>query len=189
MVQTVFLDTGVILDYLENRNQEVRDLIAQLILLHKKARVMIATSVFNVAELIDKEFEIHFVGWCLNERMSYDETISRLRRDGKMFREVAGKNRNSIEKRVKDFLFKNEIAILSLPGEVQQYEELYELIYQRQLRSQDALIVATALASKVTYFLCMDSDLASKIGEILFTYNLRDENICKRFRNDVLEAI
>ncbi len=179
----------MILDYLENRNQEVRDLIAQLLLLHSRGRIRIATSVFNVAELIDKEFEIHFIGWCLKERMSYDETITRLRSDGKMFKDVAAKNRNSIEKQVKNFLFENEIAILSLSGEVGQYEELYDLIYQRQLQSQDALIVATALASKVTYFASTDSTLASKIGELLFTYDFHNLDRRKAFRDSVLEAV
>jgi hypothetical protein len=40
MAQTVFLDTDVILDYLENRNKEVRDLVAQLLLLHEKGRII-----------------------------------------------------------------------------------------------------------------------------------------------------
>jgi predicted nucleic acid-binding protein len=57
MVQVIFLDTNVILDYLENRNQEVRDVIAQSLLLHKKGRIILATSVFNIAELIDQEFQ------------------------------------------------------------------------------------------------------------------------------------
>ena len=70
MAQMVFLDTNVILDYLESRNQEVRDIIAQLLLLYKKGRVILATSVFNVAELVDKEFQIRFIGVCVNERMS-----------------------------------------------------------------------------------------------------------------------
>ncbi len=193
MVQTVFLDTGVILDYLENRHQEVRDIIAQLMLLHKKARIVVATSVFNIAEVIDKEFEIHFVGWCLNERMSYDETVNRLRSDPKLVKEVSEKNQKAVEKRINDFVFKNQITVLSLSAESEQYEEQYEelytLIYERQLRSQDALIIATALTNKVTYFVSNDSDLIRKIGEMLDSYNLRDEGLRKSFRNNVLEAV
>jgi predicted nucleic acid-binding protein len=189
VVQTVFLDTGVILDYLENRNQEVRDIIAQLLLLHKKARIVIATSVFNVAEMIDKGFEIHFIGWCLNERMSYDEIINKLRKDEKLFMEISKENQKVVEKRIKDFMFKNQIAVLPFSGDTEEYEELYNLIYRRQLRSQDALIIATALANKVTYFLSNDSDLIGKIGDMLDAYNLRDESLRKAFRNDVLEAV
>jgi predicted nucleic acid-binding protein len=188
MVQVAFLDTDVILDYLENRNQEVRDIIAQLLLLHKKGRIVLATSVFNIAELIDKEFQIHFIGWCLKERMSYDEVISKLNKDEKLFKEVSSKNKEEVERRIKDFIFKKEIQILSLTGE-KEYEEIYNLIYERNLRSQDSLIVATALANKVTYFLSNDSNLISRIGNLLDVYNLRDRNMLEAFRRDVLEAI
>jgi predicted nucleic acid-binding protein len=188
MAQTVFLDTNVMLDYLENRNKEVRDVVAQLLLYHKKGRIVLATSVFNVAEIIDKEFEIHFMGWCVNERMSFDEISSR-RREEKLFKEISEKNKNNIEKRIKGFIFENNIILFTFSGESPQYKELYDLIYQRQLQSQDALVVATALANKVTYFLSNDSNLISKIGEMLDTYNLRDEGLRKAFRDDVLEAI
>jgi len=188
MVQAVFLDTSVMLDYLENRNQEVRDVIAQLLLLHKKGRIVLATSVFNVAEVIDKEFDIHFMGWCMNERMSFDEINAR-RKDEKLFREISEKNKNNVEKRIKEFIFKNEIMLFTFSGDAPQYDELYNLIYQNQLQSQDALIVATALANKATYFLSNDSNLISKIEGMLNTYNLRNENRRKAFHNDVVEAI
>jgi predicted nucleic acid-binding protein len=188
MIQVAFLDTGVILDYLENRNQEVRDIVAQLLLLHKKGRIALATSVFNIAELIDKEFQIHFIGWCLKERMSYDEVISKLNRDEKLFKEISSKNKEEVERRIKDFVFKKGIQIFSLSGE-KEYEEIYNLIYERNLRSQDALIVATALANKVTYFLSNDSNLVGRIGDLLDVYNLRDKSMLESFRRDVLEAI
>jgi predicted nucleic acid-binding protein len=188
MVQIAFLDTDVILDYLENRNQEVRDIVAQLLLLHKKGRIVLATSVFNIAELIDKDFQIHFIGWCLKERMTYDEVISKLNRDEKLFREVSSRNKEEVEKRIKSFIFEKKIQILSLLGE-KEYEEIYNLIYEQNLRSQDALIVATALANKVTYFLSNDSNLTSRIGSLLDVYNLRDKNMQEAFRRNVLEAI
>lgn len=188
MIQVAFLDTDVILDYLENRDQEVRDVIAQLLLLHKKGRIVLATSVFNIAELIDKEFQIHFVGWCLKERMSYDEIMSKLNRSEKFFKEISDKNRKEIEKRIKSFIFEKEIKIISLSG-IEEYEQLYELIYQRNLRSQDALIVTSALMNKVTYFLSNDSDLISKIGDMIDAYNLRDKNLREAFKSNVLEAI
>lgn len=187
-LQTVFLDTDVILDYLENRNQEVRDTIAQLLLHHKKGKIVLATSVFNIAELIDKEFEIHFIGWCLKERMSYNEAISKLRRDEKLFREISGRNKNDIEKRVENFIFKNNILVFSLSG-TEQYKELYDLIYRLNLKSQDALVVVTALTNKATYFLSNDSNLTNKIGDMIDTYNLRDKNLREAFRSSVVEAI
>ena len=189
MVQIVFLDTTVILDYLENRHQEVRDIVAQLLLLHDKGRIVIATSVFNIAEVIDKEFEIHFIGWCLNERMSFDETYRKLRGDKKLFAEVAEKNQKPIEKRIRDFIFKNNIGVLSFTGDAKQYEELYNLIYRNQLRSQDALIITTAIANNVTYFLSNDLDLINKVGQMFDAYYLKEDGTRKAFRNNVLETI
>jgi len=188
MVQIVFLDTDVILDYLENRNREVRDTVAQLLLLHEKGKIVLATSVYNIAELIDKEFEIHFIGWCLNERMSYDETISKLRRDEKLFREISSKNKDSIKKEIEDFIFNKGIEIFSLSG-TKEYEELFNLIYERNLKSQDALIVTTALVNNATYFLSNDSSLVNRIGDLIDSYNLRDKNLREAFRSNVLEAI
>jgi predicted nucleic acid-binding protein len=188
MAQIVFLDTDVILDYLESRNQEIRDIIAQLLLLHKKGRIVLATSAFNIAELIDKEFEIHFIGWCLNEKMSYDETVSKLNRDEKLFIEVSCNNRKEIEKRIDDFIFKKEIRILSFDV-ADQYRQLYGLIYQQNIRSQDALVVATASLNKATYFLSNDSNLIAKIGNMFDTYNLRNKDSREAFKNSVLEAI
>ena len=189
-VQIIFLDTNVILDYLENRNQEVRDIIAQLLLLHKKGKIILATSVFNIAELIDKEFQIAFIGECINERMSYDEIIGKLRRDRKLYREIAEKNRKRIEKKIRDFIFKNEILVLTISfNDPNQYQEIYNLIYNHQLQSQDALIVATALLNNATYFLSNDSELVNTISDLINSYNLRDEKQREIFRNNVLEVI
>jgi len=188
MIQMVFLDTDVILDYLENRNQEVRDIVAQLLFFHNKGKIILATSVLNLAELIDKEFEIHFIGWCLKERFSYDETISKLHRDERLYREISEKNRKGIESRIEKFIFENSIQILSL-SEIEGYEELCNLIYKRNLRSQDAFIVATAIQNKATYFLSNDSNLTGRIGDLIDTYNLRDKNLRESFRKNVLEAI
>ena len=190
LAQVVFLDTNVILDYLENRNQEVRDIVAQLLLPRKKGRITLATSVFNVAELVDKEFQIRFIGVCVNERMSYDEIIGKLRRDRELYRQIAEKNKEKVENKIRDFIFQKEIEVLSLSfNDPEQYQELYRLIYNYQLRPQDALIVATALTNKATYFLSNDSELVNTIGELLNSYNLRDKVQRRSFRNDVLEAI
>jgi predicted nucleic acid-binding protein len=188
MSQSVFLDTDVMLDYLENRNQEVRDIVAQLLLLHRRERITLVTSAFNIAELIDKEFEIHFISWCLGEKMSCDETLGKLRRDEKYFLEVSEKNRKRIEKGITAFVFRNRIAVLSFPNEY-EYKELYDLIYKRQLKSQDAVVVATAQGWKVTYFLTNDSNLANKIGDLFDVYRLRDDKLRQAFRNNVLEAV
>lgn len=157
MVQLTFLDTNVMLDYLENRNKEVRDLIAQLLLVHKKGTtIQLATSVFNVAELIDKEFEIQFIGDCLKKQMSFDE-IQRQKSNVKIFQEMSSKNKDQIEKKIKSFISDEQIVVLPLDVE-NQYEEVLQFIYQRNLNSQDALIVKTAIINGVTYFLSNDTD-------------------------------
>jgi predicted nucleic acid-binding protein len=188
MAQIVFLDTDIILDYLENRNKKVRDLIAQLLFLNKKGRIVLATSIFNVVKLIDKEFEIHFLGWCLKEKMSPDEAYNKVRREEKLFREISERNRRGIEENINDFIFNEGIRVLTL-SEPEEYKEILNLIYQRNLKSQDALIIATALLNKVTYFLSNDSNLIGKISDIFDTYNLRDRDLREAFRNNVLEAL
>jgi len=188
MAQIVFIDTGVILDYLENRNAAVKSILEQLLYLHKNGRVVLATSVFNIAETIDKEFDIHFGGWGLTQKMSFDE-ISRMRRDRRLFAEVSGRNKSRVQKNVDRFASQNEITVFSLPPEAQQYEQLYNLIYRYQLQSQDALIVAAALANKATYFLSNDLELVRKTRDVLDGYNLRDEGSLDAFRRTVLQAI
>lgn len=190
MAQIVFLDTNVILDYLENRNQEVRDIVAQLLLLHKKNKIALATSVYNLAETLDSEFQIHFIAACVNERMSCDEIVSKLRRDRKLYKQVAERNKKGITKKIDDFIFEKGIVALSISFDSSsQSDVLYKLIYDQQLRSQDALIVATAHLNDATYFLSNDSDLIVSIGELMNCYNLRDKGQRDSFRNDVLEAI
>lgn len=189
MAQIFFLDTNVILDYLENRNQEVSDIISQLLLFHEKDKILLATSVFNVAELIDNEFQIRFIGACMTERMSGDEIISKLR-DREQYRQIAEANKDKVEKKIRDFIFKNQIEVLSIPfNESRHYVELYNLIYNHQLRSQDALIVASAFLNSVTYFLTNDSDLVDTINRLLNTFNLRDKKQRDDFRDYVLKAI
>ena len=91
MQQTIFLDSNIILDYLENRNREVREILSELLKLHKEGKCALTTSVFNIAEIIDKEFEINFYGWCLTEKMSYDEIVNKIFRDSKKYKEISDK--------------------------------------------------------------------------------------------------
>ena len=195
-VQTCFLDTNIILDYLENRNEEVRDIIAQLLLFHKQGKIVLASSAFNVAELIDKEFEINFIGHLISERLSYDE-IMKKKGNKKLFREISEKAKEKIEEKIKKFIFNNGIEILSLSfgdgdeKESNDYDDLYKLIYEYQFSSQDALIVSTALSNEVTYFLSNDSDIVKQINNngLIDTYNLRDKTQRDGFRNNVLETL
>lgn len=188
MVQILFIDTSVILDFLENRNAEVKGIVEQLLDLHKNGRVILATSVFNIAEAIDKEFDIHFGRWGLNQRMSFDE-ISKARRNRRKFTKFSERNKGRVQKKIEGFALENEIILFSVPPEAQQCEQLYDLICRYQLQSQDAFIVAAALSNKATYFLSNDSELIFNTRDILDGYNLHDEKLRNAFRSDVLEAI
>ena len=199
MPQTVFLDTNVILDYLENRNQEVGYIIKRLLDFHKKEKIILATSVYNLAEVIDKEFEIKFFGRLLFDKLSFDEIIRR-KNDKKLYREISTDHKKQIEKNVKEFLFGHNIEILSLSltknevesgQESESYEDLYNLIYEHQFSSQDALIIATALSSNITYFLSNDGDIVKQLNDKGLTdaCNLRDKQQREDFNDNVLDAL
>lgn len=198
MPQIVFLDTNIILDYLEKRQQKVGYIIQRLLDFHKKGTIVLATSIFNVAELIDKEFEIKFFGKLILERLSFDEVLKR-KNDKKLFREISIEHKKQIEKGVKKFIFDNNIEILSfaftkMGEEINQesgsYEDLYNLIYEHQFSSQDALIIATALSNDVTYFLSNDGDIVTQLNNngLMDAYNLRDEKQREEFRDNVLDT-
>jgi len=186
MVQVVFLDTNVILDYLEGRDEAVRQIVERLLDLHKNGRVVLATSILNIAEFICKEFDLHFGKWGLAQKLAFDE-IQKLRKNRKIFADVT--KDNSVREKIEAFAYKNGVALYSVPPEVDECDRLYELIYRYQLESQDALIVAAALTNNATYFLSNDSMLVKKTSDILDGYNLQNEQSRNTFLKDVLEAI
>ena len=165
---TVFLDTNVILDYLENRDDNVRYLIEEMI---RSPKVKIVTSVFNVIEVIDKEKDIVFIGKLLLKRYSFDE-ISKMRRN----RTINNEDKNLIGDRINQFLgvINEESYTLDEKG----FTKAMELIQEHDLQSQDALIVATFLTIEGSdYFLSNDSDLIKELNEykICNSYNLHKE--------------
>ena len=198
MIQTVFLDTNIILDYIENRNVEVRDFVALLLHFHGKGKIALATSIFNIVELIDKEFDICFTKKLLSDNLSSDEVLSKRKRNTKMFREISKSNRKIIEEKIRNFIIRKRILVLSPPFsqgsleyETSEYEEIYRLIYEYQLSSQDALIIATALIHKVTYFFSKDSDLIRQIDEnkLIDAYDLGNSKHLENFTNSVLDSL
>lgn len=195
MPQILFLDTNVILDYLENRNEEVKDIVAQLLLFHKKGEIVLATSVFNIAELIDKEFQIQHIGSLLSEKLSYDEIMNEKSKK-KKFRENARQYKEEIQKKIRRFIEREGIDILELGTspwnegnqEISGYDELYNLIFSHQFSSQDALIIGAALCNGITYFISNDSDIVHEINEnnLVDAYSLRDRKQREDFQNNVL---
>ncbi len=186
MLQTAFFDTNVILDYLCRRNSKVHSIVARLLSLQKDGKIILATSVPNFAELIDKDMDICFLGWCLRNKIPSDEAVRKRWRDRSKFKDVCRRNRKKLESEIKEFIDDNGIKVLS---GIENHEDLYNLILGRNLGSQDALAVSIALQNDVTYFLTNDSDLFIEISDLLDAYNLSNEKSRNQFRDDVLEAI
>jgi len=194
MPQVVFLDTNVMLDYLEGRNQEVIDIVSQLILLHEMGKIILATSIFNIAELLDKEFEIHYIGHLINQRFSFDE-IWKKKNDREEIRKSAQACNNAIRRKINRFVFEKSIMVLTPKFENnnwhEDYAQLYSLIYEAQLDSQDAMIVVIALQNDVTYFLSNDSNLVRQLNEksLIDAYSLRDPGMRESFKNNVINSL
>jgi len=186
MLQTAFLDTNVILDFLYRRNRKVHSIVSRLLKLQRDGKIILATSVPNFAELIDKNMEICFLGWCLKKKMSSDEAVRKRWRDKKTYKSVCRRNRKKLENQIKEFINDNGIKVFSL---IENDEDLYNLILGRNLSSQDSLAVSIALQNDVTFFLTNDSDLFIEINDLLDAYNLSDEKSRSQFRDDVLEAL
>lgn len=168
MKVTVFLDTNVILDYLENRDEEVRYLVERML---RSDRVRVVTSIFNIIETIDKEKDIIFVGKLLLKRYSFDE-IARKRRS----RNLSDEEKNMIADKINQLLRRNRIETYALNET--GYEKAMELIQEYDIQSQDALIVATFLSIEGDYFVSNDGDLIKELrdNEICKCFNLRNEN-------------
>lgn len=194
MVQTIFLDTNIILDFLEERNREVSKIMEQLLSLHEQEKITLSTSVFNLAELIDKEFEIHYIKHFISEKLSFAEIWNK-RNNKKEYRQISVNNKRRVQKKVHDFLVNNQIPLLSHPLEQKDEEpensEIYQLIYEHQFRSQDALIIATALINNVTYFLSNDTNIVNEINNhnLMDAYSLRDPKQREDFKNNILDSL
>ena len=190
MIPRIFLDTNVILDYLEGRRQEVKQVVRRLLEMHEKGTVELATTVMNVAELIDKEFEIHFLNQCLSEKMTSDEIYRKMRdrqRTNKAYVNFVNEHRSKVGDKVEAFIAKNGIGIVAPDGDWK--EDFYMLVQERRVQTQDAFIVATILSADADYFLTNDEELRQLVEDLINTYNLRRPEQLEDFRNSVLEAI
>ncbi len=114
----VILDTNVILDYLEKRNREVRDFTKKLIRLSRRRVISLGTTLYNIAEVLDKELEIKFQLELLKNRLSSDEIIRKIRKirnrnnfsknldllNAKSKRKLFGSVLRNIERLIRDFV-------------------------------------------------------------------------------------
>ena len=187
----IFLDTNILLDYLENRDKEVKNLLKKLIRLHRRGKIILATSIFNIVELIDKEFEISFLGWCQRKRLSPDEAYRRVRAKGdRLFLQVAEDKRERIKSKISKFIEDNDILLLSFSSNDERgCDNVFNVVYEYKLSSQDALIVATAVINGVNYFLSNDNELITKVDSLFNCFNLRDERQRRVFNDNVLKVL
>jgi predicted nucleic acid-binding protein len=142
--------------------------------------------VLNIAESIYNEFDLHFGKWGLSQRFAFDE-IRKKRRNWDLFADVTKDNK--VKEKIEAFAYKNGVALYSVPPDFEECDRIYDLIFKHQLESQDALIVAAALANNATYFLSDDSPLIKKTSDILYGYDLQNEQSRNAFLKNVLEAI
>jgi predicted nucleic acid-binding protein len=190
LTNTFFLDTNVLLDYLEKRHEAVHKVVSELLQLNREGKVNLATSIFNLAELLDKELEIAFYLRCMKRRMSCDDIIKKARSRGAYYERALEKCRDKLWLRMRKLIEDNNFLILSLPDDIDPFEQICELGINRFLSSQDVMVVATALANSIPYFLSNDKQLVNKLSEHgwFYVYNLREDNQRETFCNDVLKV-
>lgn len=191
LIDTFFLDTNVLLDYLERRNKDVQRIVSELLQLSKKGKINLATSIFNIAELLEKELDIAFYHKCMKKKMSCDEIIRLARNKGNSYERALESCRGKLELKVRKLIENNSLLLLSLPDDLDPIEQVWDLGVNRFLSSQDVMIVTTALAYNVTYFLSNDKQLVRKIGENgwFYVYDLREDNQRETFCNTVLKVV
>jgi len=181
--QTVFLDTNVILDVIENRDKEVKKIVNMLIKAHKKGSILLSTSIFNICELLDIQFEISYYTECMKEKMSSDIIIRRRNNRDDFYCERSLKNKDKITQKFENFLAKSELEIFYSTQSIDGRDMLFKLLGDRGIRSQDAIILSCALYNEIDCFLTSDSQLIRAIPDIIYAYNLRkseDRNIILR---------
>jgi predicted nucleic acid-binding protein len=188
---TFFLDTNVLLDYLEKRHKEVYSVISELLKLNREGKITVVTSIFNVAELLEKELEIAFYRRCMKRKKSCDEIIRMARSRGVSYERALERGRGKLWEKVRKLIEDNEILLLFLPDYVDPFEMVFDLAINRFLSSQDLIVVTTAFAYSITYFLSNDKQLVKKLGEYgwFYVFNLREDKQRETFCNTVLKVV
>lgn len=191
MVDLVFVDTNILLDYLENRNKDIKEIFSKLLELNREGKIILATSIFNIAELLHKELDIAAYGQCVRKKMSYDEIMSLVRNRKTSYEKALVDCTGKLESRIRRLIEKNEITLLYLPDDMRNLDQLYDLGFKSYLASQDAIIVATAIANGVTYFLSKDGILIKKIkpDEIPYAYDLKKQEARQTLLDTVLKEL
>lgn len=182
-----FLDTNVILDYIENRNRYVKGILDQMIKYKDKGLLAMSTSILNIAETLDKSIEINYMVYCFNNKMSMDETRKN-KGNYSFYKEIAGKNRSKIELSLQEFIAKTDLQILSIPYDGRM-EDISELLCSNCIQSQDATMVAAALYHESDYLITADQNLINSLENKIYTFNFTKKEQRDTFRQRVLMAL
>lgn len=136
----VYLDTNVILDVIRGRKTESTNIMEKV----KKRKIKACTSLLCLLELIDKEQEHYFESNLYRDGYSFDE-ILRIRNQRNLSGADLLKAFNKVDrlfvipyKEIIDFVY------LEGPG----WDKAVELMQTLNLRSNDAIHLATALVMK-----------------------------------------
>ena len=161
-----FLDTNIILDYIENRSRETVSFAYSL--LHN-SDIKVSTSFFNLVETIDKIQEIRHIGKLIVEnKYSFDEIIR-----AKKMKSLSASERKKIMDDINDFIHKNKIEVYMLPHE--DMDIVSDIIVNVNIESQDALIVGTYARSEAQIFISNDSNLIKNIeGKVENCFHLKN---------------
>jgi len=151
----VILDTNILLDILEKRNEKVVDFYKKCLLqFNKKGIITLGTTIYNIAEVLDKELELNFQMELLKRRLTADEILRTSRNRQQLSRELNSMNEELREKFYKKINKKLETILKNMKifglDEVtpDDYAVLHDLILNGHLQSQDAMIVLTAYKAR-----------------------------------------
>ncbi|WP_297556594.1 hypothetical protein [Thermococcus sp.] len=151
----VILDTNILLDILEKRNKKVTDFYKKCLLpFNKKGIITLGTTIYNIAEVLDKELELNFQMELLKRRLTADEIIRTSRNRQQLSREINNMNEELREKFYKKI--NNKLRTILRNTKIfgldeitpDDYAILHDLILNGHLQSQDAMIVLTTYKAR-----------------------------------------
>jgi len=191
----VIFDTNVLLDYAESRSKEVKNYINKKLLpLQRKNLITLGTTLYNLAELLDKEFEINLQLNFIKKKITPDEIIKKVK-DRKGLFNYLQKFEDGFERTVKVCVNKkvwniiNKLSIFCLHNFAEEdCELLEELIVEGKLMSQDSMIVLTIFKfGNYTYFLTKDDGIINSpsANNYIQIYDMKNED----HRKELLEAL
>jgi predicted nucleic acid-binding protein len=160
----IFLDTNVMLDYINSRDKKT---IYLLNALKQAERVTLTTSIFNMLELLDKHQELrHLSNLFIKQKYSFDEVL-RNRRE----KQLSNEDRDELTGDINDFM--NEFSIeVYKPVSESSYETILRILTEIPISSQDAMILGTYADSAAQMFLTKDGALLKEGQRIVKgTYN------------------